>query len=167
MTIAPPFFLARTHDTSHALPQLLRYTRLEMAMARREAGSKLLPDTPSIKAKKAAQQMFGKRLSLRDPPSSRLLDPRHDMQKLQEHNPALEGCLSTLEDEWLPLQRESDKYSQWPPLMPGGMENRLHRNSICVVGIPEWAEDKNLVAFIEAWHWPRCFFTHVFSGEGT
>lgn len=78
----------------------------------------------------------------------------HDMQKLRECTSALEGCLSTLEDELQPLQRDV-RYVQ--PVASTyaarleDMENHLRQNNVWAVGIPERAEGKNMVAFIEVY----------------
>lgn len=79
---------------------------------------------------------------------------RQDMQKLRERTSAVEGRISTLEEEWQPLQRDV-KYTHSMTVanasMLEDMENRLCRNNMHAVGIPEKAEGKNPVAFIEAW----------------
>lgn len=77
-----------------------------------------------------------------------------DMQKLHECTSAVEGRISTLEDEWQPLQRDV-KYTHSMAAANASrledMENRLRRDNVRTVGIPEKAEGKNPVAFIEAW----------------
>lgn len=79
---------------------------------------------------------------------------RQDMQKLRDRTAALEGRVGSLEDEWQPLQRDV-KYLQTVSSANAArledMENRLRRNNVRAVGIPEKSEGKNPVHFIESW----------------
>lgn len=63
------------------------------------------------------------------------------------------GHLNTLADYWQPLQRNV-RYVQSMASANAAiledMENRLPRNNVRVVGIPERAEGKNPLAFFEA-----------------
>lgn len=89
----------------------------------------------------------------------------HDMQKLQERTSTLEGRLSTLEDEWQPLQRDVRHVTSLASVNAArleDMENHLCRNNVRAVGVPERAEGKNLVAFIETWL-KDTFGSNVFS----
>lgn len=79
---------------------------------------------------------------------------RHDMQKLHDRTAALEGRMSNVEDEVVPLQRELhhvQSYTAGNTVCIEDIENRLRRNNVRAMGIPEKAEGKNLVAFIENW----------------
>lgn len=77
---------------------------------------------------------------------------RHDMQKLKERTSALEGRLGTVEDDMAPMQRDL-KYNchltEQHAARLDEMENRMRRNNVRSLGIPERAEGKNPVAFIE------------------
>lgn len=58
---------------------------------------------------------------------------RQDMQKLRDRTPALKGHLSTLEDDWAPLQWEvaftHATVSQHAAKLED-LENRLRRNNV-------------------------------------
>lgn len=62
------------------------------------------------------------------------------MQKLQDCTSAIEGCLSTLEDYWAPIQRESHDQQLLVAKHAArldDLENRLCRNNVRAIGIPE------------------------------
>lgn len=71
---------------------------------------------------------------------------RQDMQKLRERTSAVEERVSTLEDDWNSLQRDV-KYTHSMETANTSrledMENRLRRNNVRTVGIPEkaWLTD--------------------------
>lgn len=79
---------------------------------------------------------------------------RHDMHKLRERTAALEGRLSTVEDDMTPMQRDL-KYNCHPTeqhaMRLDEMENRMRLNNVRALGIPEKTEGKNPVDFIEQW----------------
>lgn len=83
-----------------------------------------------------------------------ILHIRQDMQKIRERATALEGRVSTLEDDIPPLAQEihitSAKATETVNRVED-MENRLRRSNIRIVGIPEKAEGKNPTDFIETW----------------
>lgn len=79
---------------------------------------------------------------------------RQDMQKLRDRTTALEGRLSTLEDDWAPIQREVHYNSiavDKEAAHIDDMENRMRRNNVRAISIPEKTEGKNPVQFTEPW----------------
>lgn len=74
---------------------------------------------------------------------------RHYLQKLRDRTVALEGHLSTLEDEWAPLQRVVQSLAAKHAAWLDDMENCLRRNKIRAIGVAEKIEGKNPVIFIE------------------
>lgn len=96
---------------------------------------------------------------------------RQDMQKLRDCTVALEGRVSMIEDDMAPLQsdmRHVQSLTSAHAAKLEDMENRLRRNNIRAVGIPERAEGKNPVAFIEHWlteTFGREPFSQMFSVE--
>lgn len=93
---------------------------------------------------------------------------RQEMQQLHDSTAALEDRVSNVEDDVIPLQRE---VCHMQSIITGhsarleDMENRQGRNNVHAVGIPERAEGKNPVAFIENWllnmFWQRFLLLHV------
>lgn len=83
-----------------------------------------------------------------------LLHIRQDMQKIRERATALEGRVSSIEDELPPLAQEmhitSNKADESAARIED-MENRLRRSNIRIVGMPEKSEGKHPAEFIEAW----------------
>ena len=77
---------------------------------------------------------------------------RHDMQKLRERTSALEGRVSTVEDDMVPMQRDLNyncHLTEQHAARLDEMENRMRRNNVRALGISERAEGKNPVDFIE------------------
>lgn len=66
------------------------------------------------------------------------------MQKLRERTSALEVRVSFIEDEVAPLQRDLS----YDTARLDDLRNRLRRNNIRTIDIPEQAEVKNPVTFI-------------------
>lgn len=66
----------------------------------------------------------------------------------------MKGCISAIEDHMAPLQRDV-KYHNHITAQHAAclndLQNRMHRNNVRAIGIPEKAEGKNPVAFIEQW----------------
>lgn len=93
------------------------------------------------------------------------------MQKLRDHTAALEGRTSTVEDDMAPLQRDVRHVQSLTTAHAaelGDMENRMRRNNIIVVGIPEKPEGKNPVMVIKRWlteTFGRDSFSQIFSME--
>lgn len=93
------------------------------------------------------------------------------MQKLRDRTAALEGRMSTIEDDVAPLKHEVRQVQNLTSTHAAcleDMENRLRRNNVLAVGIPERAEGKNPVAFIERWlneTFGKEAFSHLFAVE--
>lgn len=80
------------------------------------------------------------------------LTDEQDMQKLWERTSALEGRVSSMKDDIAPLQRDLSYNVHLTAqhfACLDDLENRLRRNNIQAIGIPEWAEGKNSLTFIE------------------
>lgn len=78
----------------------------------------------------------------------------HDMQMIRERATALEGRVITIEDEIPPLAQDVCSVSVKAfdnSARVVDMENRLRCSNLCIVGMPEKAEGKNPVDFIEHW----------------
>lgn len=75
------------------------------------------------------------------------------MHKLLDLTAALEGHLSTLANEWAPLQHVYYNHSLAIKHAGrlDGMENRMRINIVRAIGIPETEGWKNPVFFIEQW----------------
>lgn len=91
------------------------------------------------------------------------------MQKLREQASALEGQVSTIEVDIAQFQRDV-KYNVHLTAQHAArlddIENRLRRNNVHDIGIPERAECKNPVAFIEQWLlsvFGKDSFSHMFT----
>lgn len=68
------------------------------------------------------------------------------MQKLRDHSENMEGCLNTLDDvasTHITAAQHAAKLED--------LENRLSRNNVRAIGIPEKIERKNPVTFIKQW----------------
>lgn len=79
---------------------------------------------------------------------------QHDMQKVQECTSALEGRVSKIENEMGPLQHDlkavgletnhcADRIDD--------LENRLRRNNVRILGLPELMEGRNPTECIAQW----------------
>lgn len=76
------------------------------------------------------------------------------MQKLWERTSALEGRVSSMEDDMAPLQRDityNKLLTAQHVACLDDLENRFRHNNVQAIGIPEKAERKNPVVFIEKW----------------
>lgn len=77
-----------------------------------------------------------------------------DMQKLRDRTTALEGWVSTLEDDMTSMQRDLaytyNAVNKHAARLED-LENRLRRNNVRAIGISEKAEGKNPVTLIEKW----------------
>ena len=79
---------------------------------------------------------------------------RQDMQKIRERTTAVESRVSEVEDQMHPmaqdtraaLQMARDAYDRVED-----MENRLRRNNVRIVGLPERVEGKDPTTFVESW----------------
>ena len=93
------------------------------------------------------------------------------MQKLRERTAAVEGRVSSLEDDMAPLQRKvkhTALLSAQQAARLDDLENRMRRSNIRAIGIPERVEGKDPVAFIEQWllsTFGQESFTSMFSVE--
>ena len=96
---------------------------------------------------------------------------RQDAQKMRERTSALEERVSTIEDDMGPMQRDLtynnhliDQHSS----RLEELENRMRRNNVRAIGLPEKMEGKNPVEFIEKWliaAFGREAFSPMFSVE--
>lgn len=79
---------------------------------------------------------------------------QQDTQKLRERTSALEGRVSCIEDDTVPMQRDltynNHLLSQHTSHLED-LENRMWRNNVRAIGMPERMEGKNPVEFIEKW----------------
>lgn len=79
---------------------------------------------------------------------------RQDLQKMNERMVAAEGRISTVEDQLTPMQKELKAATlNIAALMHkvDDLENRSRRSNIRLVGVPEKAEGRDPVAFLESW----------------
>lgn len=79
---------------------------------------------------------------------------RHELQKTVERITAAEGRISQIEDDLHPMKQEvkvlKDQMSKVAEKMDE-MENRLRRDNVRLVGLPEKSEGLNPIAFLENW----------------
>lgn len=79
---------------------------------------------------------------------------RQDTQKLRERTSALEERVSSVEDDMEPMRRDltynNHLVSQHTSCLED-LENRMRRNNVRAIGLPERTEGKNPVEFIESW----------------
>lgn len=79
---------------------------------------------------------------------------RHDLQKLRERTSAMEGRVSTVKDDMEPLMRDEKQNvmitAQYTTCLEV-LEKRMRRYNVREISIPERAEGKNHIAFIESW----------------
>lgn len=79
---------------------------------------------------------------------------RHDFQKVRERTTVLEGRLSSVKDDLNPIKQEikamREKANIYVSKMED-MENRLHRNIVRRVGLPERSEGPNPIKCLENW----------------
>lgn len=77
------------------------------------------------------------------------------MQKLREQTSAVEGRISTTENDMAPIQQDVKYHTHLTAQHAArldDLENRMRHNNVCAFGIPEKAEkaeEKNPVAFFE------------------
>ncbi|XP_018425358.1 PREDICTED: LINE-1 type transposase domain-containing protein 1 [Nanorana parkeri] len=79
---------------------------------------------------------------------------RHDLQKVRDRTSALEGRVSGLEDTTTPLLSDVKTALHdisAHTLKMDDVENRLRRNNIRAVGIPERTEGANATDYMESW----------------
>lgn len=79
---------------------------------------------------------------------------RHDVQKIRERTAALEGRVSEAADDIHHLQADLGTTSRTSTLAYDrveDLENRLRRNNLRVVGVPEKIEGSSAAEFIETW----------------
>lgn len=72
------------------------------------------------------------------------------MQKLRHRTSAIEGRISTLEDDWAPTQRESHAQQLLVAKHSArldDLENRLCRNNVRAIGLNEKMEGKKPYTF--------------------
>lgn len=96
---------------------------------------------------------------------------RQDTQRLRERTSALEGRVSSIEDDMAPMQRDltynNHLLSQHTTHLED-LENRMRRNNVRAIGMPERMEGRNPVEFIEQWlitAFDREVFSPMFSVE--
>lgn len=78
----------------------------------------------------------------------------HKLCRTVERTTALEDRLSTVEDNLYPLKQELKGLKEQADMQMtkiDEMENRLCRNNVRVIGLPEESEDSNPIAFLEGW----------------
>lgn len=79
---------------------------------------------------------------------------RQDLQKIRERTTAVEGRVSEVEDQLPPLNRDVRMATQnaFQALnKTDEIENRLRRNNVRIVGLPEKVEGRDPTTFIEEW----------------
>ena len=96
---------------------------------------------------------------------------RHDIQKMRERTTAVEGRISDLEDRMPPLIRETQNTSRLAravDMRAEDFENRLRRNNVRIVGLPEKVEGRDPTQFVEQWMaevFGKDSFTHLYAVE--
>lgn len=79
---------------------------------------------------------------------------RHDMQNLRERVKETEERISQLEDGAIPVSKsvaELEKVANSWTQRADDLENRLRRNNVRILGLPERAEGNDPCAFMETW----------------
>ena len=95
----------------------------------------------------------------------------HDLQAVRERMAEAEKRISSLEDNYTPVPNRilaAEKQVTYLNQKVDDLENRLRRNNIRFVGLPERAEGKNPGDFVETWIktlFPDTTFSTVFAVE--
>lgn len=79
---------------------------------------------------------------------------RQDLQKIRERTTSVEGRISDMKDQMPPLTRDTRTALQQAAQATAkteDIENRLRRNNVRTVGLPEKVEGRYPTAFIEQW----------------
>lgn len=79
---------------------------------------------------------------------------RQDLQKIRECTTAVESRVSEIEDQVPPLARDTNSAYQMAKEAndrADDLENRLRRNKIRIVGLPEKVEGRDPTAYLESW----------------
>lgn len=79
---------------------------------------------------------------------------RQDLQKIRERTTAAEGRISDIEDQLPPLARDTRAAAQQAAqntAKTDDIENRLRRNNVRIVGLPEKVEGRDPTTFVEDW----------------
>lgn len=79
---------------------------------------------------------------------------RHDVQKIRERTAALEGRVSEIGDDMQHLQHDLGANTRKTDAAydrTEDLENRLRRNNLRLVGVPEREEGSNATEFVERW----------------
>lgn len=91
-----------------------------------------------------------------------LLLIKQELQKAVDRITGLEGRVSQVEDDVFPLQQDVKSMKEQLGRINekmDEMENRLRRDNIRIVGLPERCEGQNPIAFLEGW------FTEIFGRD--
>lgn len=83
-----------------------------------------------------------------------LLLVRQDLQKTAERTTVLKGRISQLENDLHPLKHEVKIMKEKMGINASKMDemkNRLCRDNVRLVGLPEKSEGLNLIEFLEKW----------------
>lgn len=79
---------------------------------------------------------------------------RHELQKMVERITAVEGRISQIEADLHPVKQEvkilKDHMNKFAEKM-NEIENRLRRDNVRLVGLPEKSERANPIEFLENW----------------
>ena len=79
---------------------------------------------------------------------------RQDLQKMRERTTAVESRVSEIEDRMTPIEREAKAAYQLAREATDraeDFENRLRRNNVRIVGLPEKVEGRDPTAYVEGW----------------
>lgn len=79
---------------------------------------------------------------------------RHDIQKVAERATRMETRISGVEDQIVPLQRDTRKNTLSIAALlakTDDLENRSRRNNVRIVGVPEKVEGPNPAEYFESW----------------
>lgn len=79
---------------------------------------------------------------------------RQVLQKIQGQVTEIERCISNLEDTVNLILPKLSTYGGKITTLENkvdNLENRLRHNNLWLVGLPEWVEGSDLVAFLESW----------------
>lgn len=79
---------------------------------------------------------------------------RQEIRQINDRVKEAENRVSTLEDQLPPMSKAIQSHAQDIAALLNkvdDLENRSRRNNVRLVGVPEKAEGRNLVAFLESW----------------
>lgn len=98
---------------------------------------------------------------------------RQDFQKIRERTMAAESRISDMEDKLPAVIRESQattRLAEATDLRAEDFENRMRRNNVRIVGLPEKTEGRDPTQFVEQWlmdTFGKEAFTHLYAVERT